>query len=146
MRTATTVPSGNAKAAMALFRLSLFSGDPAHAEASEAALAQVGAMLGKYPSAFGEWLNLLSFQHGRPRELALVGTPGGVEALRAVADRGFRPNLVIAAGPDGSATRVPLLADRRAPEGGAAAFLCDRFTCIAPVAEPAALEALLGAS
>ena len=69
-----------------------------------------------------------------------------LEALRAVADRGFRPNLVVAAGPEGGASRVPLLQERHGPDDGAAAFLCERFACLAPVSDPAALEALLDAS
>ena len=64
-------------------------------------------------------------------------------ALLDVAQRTFRPNLVIAAGEGKAAEVVPLLAGRERLDGRAAAYVCRRFVCRRPVAEPAALAAQL---
>jgi uncharacterized protein YyaL (SSP411 family) len=41
---------------------------------------------------------------------------------------------------------VPLLEGRTPANGDAAAYVCERFTCLQPVTEPAELEALLSAA
>ena len=43
-----------------------------------------------------------------------------------------------------SPTRVPLLADRAAVDGHAAAYVCEHFVCQAPVTSAEALAAALG--
>jgi uncharacterized protein len=52
----------------------------------------------------------------------------------------FRPHLVLAGG---AADGVPLLQDRPPVQGRAAAYVCERFACKAPVTEPEELERLL---
>ena len=72
------------------------------------------------------------------REVALVGD--GIEPLERVVRSAFRPHLVLAGGPEDG---VPLLAGREPVGGRAAAYVCERFACRAPVTEPAELETLL---
>ncbi len=81
------------------------------------------------------------------REVAIVGEPDARAALVRVVREAHRPHVVLAGGdgdPDGpAAAAIPLLAGRRPLEGRAAAYVCERFACQAPVGEPAALAALL---
>jgi uncharacterized protein YyaL (SSP411 family) len=72
------------------------------------------------------------------KEVALVGDD--VHPFERVVRGAFRPHLVVAGGaPDG----VPLLQDRSPVDGRAAAYVCERFACKAPVTEPEELERLL---
>ncbi len=52
----------------------------------------------------------------------------------------FRPHIVLAGG---EADGVPLMEGRTPVDGAAAAYVCERFACKAPVTEPEALESLL---
>jgi uncharacterized protein len=54
----------------------------------------------------------------------------------------FRPRLVLAAGAEG-ASEPPLLRDRPAVDGHAAAYVCENFACELPVSEPDRLRSLL---
>ena len=93
----------------------------------------------RHPQAFGHLLRAADFYLAPVQEVAIVGpAPEAGELLRVV--RGaYRPHLVLAAGPvDG----VPLLEGREPVGGHAAAYVCRRFVCKAPVTSP---EALAGA-
>jgi len=48
----------------------------------------------------------------------------------------FDPNAVVAFGPSED---VPLLAGKTLVDGKPAVYVCERFTCQAPVTDPAAL-------
>jgi uncharacterized protein len=75
------------------------------------------------------------------REVAIVGP--AAEPLERVVHGGFHPHVVVAGGPDGSASPVPLLEGREPVGGRAAAYVCEHFACRRPVTEPDALAALL---
>jgi uncharacterized protein YyaL (SSP411 family) len=83
-----------------------------------------------------------------PRELAIIGDPGAPDthALLRVAWSRFDPNLVIgmASKKDAEATQSPLFEGRAQDHGTATAYVCERYTCQAPVTDPEALGALLG--
>ena len=137
------MPSGNAKAAMVLFRLGLYSGNADFLQAAEDSVTARMDLMGRYPSGFGEWLNVASFMLGDPCELALVGPLSDLAGLRSVVNELYRPNLVVAAGPSENGVVVPLLANRTMLNGLPAAYLCRRMTCQAPVTDPAGLRGVV---
>jgi uncharacterized protein YyaL (SSP411 family) len=139
------MPSGNAKAALVLFRLGLYSGNAEFLQTAEDSVAARMDLMGRYPSGFGEWLNVASFMLGDPCELALVGPLPELSGLRSVVNELYRPNLVVAAGPGGDNAVVPLLAQRGMMNGVPTAYLCRRMTCQAPVTDPAGLRRSLSA-
>jgi uncharacterized protein YyaL (SSP411 family) len=89
----------------------------------------------QHPQSFAHLLRALDFHLAPTKEVALIGDD--VTALAATVRTDFRPHLALAAGPEGS-TEPPLLRDR--PPG---AYVCENFTCQAPVTGPDELAALL---
>jgi uncharacterized protein YyaL (SSP411 family) len=85
-----------------------------------------------------------------PRHLALAGDPGSgdFQALAAVARARLSPRRTLLALDGGAgqawlASRSPWLAAMKPLDGKATAYLCENFTCQAPVTSPDALQKLL---
>jgi hypothetical protein len=136
------IPSGSSSAALGLLRLAALSGEAAYEEAALGAIALAGGLALRHPGAFGHLLCAIDLHAADPRELAIVGP--GREALIAVVRERTRPHLVLAAAERSAGSSVPLLAGREALGDRAAAYLCERFACQAPVGDADALRALLG--
>ena len=133
------IPAGNSSAAYGLLRLAALTGEHEYEARGVSVLRLLHEVAPRHAQAFGHLLQALDFHLAEVREVALVGDGSG-ELERVVRAR-FRPHLVLAGGePDG----VPLLEGRGPVDGRAAAYVCERFTCQAPVTEPAELERLLG--
>ena len=132
------IPSGNASAAYGLLRLAALTGEHAYEERAVSVLRLLHELGRGHPQAFGHLLQALDFHLAPVREVALVGPD--LRPLERVVRSAFRPHLVLAGGP---ADGVPLLAEREPVGGRAAAYVCERFACKAPVTEPEELERLL---
>ena len=142
-------PAGNSLAARVLLTVAALTGDAALTEIADGALAIVRSDAARHPQAFGTALVAIDLLVQPGRQIVIVGDPAAPEtkALLDAARRGAGPNDVIAAGrpdDDAAATNAcPLLADRPLVDGRPAAYVCDHFTCAAPVSSPTALAALL---
>ena len=133
-------PSGNGMAAHVLLRLGLYTGEGRYWDTAERMVGGLYEAMARYPSAFAHWLGAAAFILGQPQEIAIIGDPAASDAralLNEVFDR-YRPNVVVACGEADAAT-LPLLANRPQLDGRATAYVCRRFVCRQPVAEPAAL-------
>ncbi len=137
-------PSGGAMSATVLLKLAAFTGAGRYAEAANAAIATVLPLAPRYPTAFAQWLNAITFALADPVEIAISGEveTADTDALIAVARDGYRPFAVLAVGVSGG-TRVPLLEDRPQRDGRATAYVCRQFACRAPVTNPADLASEL---
>jgi uncharacterized protein len=132
------IPSGNSAAAYGLLRLAALSGEHAYEERALGVFRLLNEIVDRHPQAFAHLLQALDFHFAQVKEVALVGDD--TTALEEVVRSKFRPHIVLAGGePDG----VPLMEGRTPVNGAAAAYVCERFACKAPVTEPAELEALL---
>ena len=135
-------PSGNSMLAFVLLRLARLYGDD-ELEGHAVGVLRLGRPLAeRAPHAVSFLLCALELYLSPPLEIAVVGDG----ELRRAALEGFRPNAVFAfaAGPDDPALRrVPLLEGKVLVEGKAAAYVCERFACRAPVTTPEELRALL---
>jgi uncharacterized protein len=137
------IPAGQSAAALGLLRLAAISGEATFADRARGVLALFGDPATNHPDSFAHFLRALDFDQARTREIALIGSD--VTDLARTVRTEFRPNLVLAGGPEGS-TEPPLLDARTEVSGEPAAYVCEGFTCRLPVTGPSALAAELGDS
>ncbi len=136
------IPAGSSSAALGLLRLSSLTGEATYRRKAEEVLKLLAPATAKQPAAFGHLLQALAFYHSPSPELAIVWPEGSsaddAALLIAESRRRYRPNLVLAGGPEGEST-PPLLRERKAVDGQPAAYVCMNFSCKAPVTDPSAL-------
>jgi uncharacterized protein YyaL (SSP411 family) len=139
----TPIPSGNSAMALGLLRLARLTGEAAYEERARGTIALLHPIAARHPLAFAHLLQAIDFLLADDvREVALVGEGPDAAALARVVREAHRPHVVLAGAAE-STEEVPLLAGRHPLDGRAAAYVCERFACQAPVTEPAALAALL---
>ena len=146
--TDNAIPSGTSLAVDVLLRAGMLLGEASWIERACSTLEQLAPTAAKAPLAFGRLLAALDFHLGRTMELAVIGEPADLHTRRflEVVRKRFLPNrLVAVASPIGDGPAMPLLADRRAVDGKATAYLCERFVCQAPTTDPAELARQLDA-
>jgi uncharacterized protein YyaL (SSP411 family) len=134
------IPSGNSAAALGLLRLEALTGERTYGEWAEGVLRLFAKAAPRQPDAFAHLLRALDFQLAPTKEVALIGDD--LTELSAVVRSGHRPHLVLAGGPEGSKA-PPLLHDRTAVDSKPTAYVCEHFSCRAPVTDPGALAKLL---
>jgi uncharacterized protein YyaL (SSP411 family) len=145
------IPSGSSSAALGLLRLAALSGESAYEDRALEVLRVLAPFVGRHPHGFGHALQAIDFHVSAVREVALVGSGEPLAALARVVRGRYRPHVVLAGGAgappasDGEspAGGVPLLHGRGPVDGVAAAYVCENFTCQAPVTTPEALAAAL---
>ena len=123
-------PSGNSMLAHVLLRLARIWGDDELERRAVSVFRLAAPVIPRAPAAFGWTLCALDLHFSPPREIAVIGPPDAAVARRHLA--GFEPNTVVAFGPAGE---VPLLAGKTAVDGKPAVYVCERFSCQAPVTE-----------
>jgi len=140
------IPSGNSSAALGLLRLAALTGDHVYEDWAVGVLRLFSEAAPRQPGAFAHLLRALDFHTSPTSEVALVTAPDGsaepLSELAAIVRSKFRPHLVLAGGPEGTAI-PPLMRDRTAVEGRPTAYVCEHFSCRAPVTSPQALADLL---
>ena len=134
------IPSGNSAAAYGLLRLAALTGDQDYARHAEGVIRLFHRAALRHPQAVAHLLRAIDFQGAQVREVALVGDD--LRELAATVRARLRPHVVLAGGPAGT-QRPELMRERRPVDRRAAAYVCERFACRAPVTEPVALAAAL---
>jgi uncharacterized protein YyaL (SSP411 family) len=130
-------PAGGSAAAFGLLRLARVSGEAGYEARALGVLRVLAPIVGEHPHGFGHILQAIDFYLAPVREVAIVGDSAD---LARVVRGAYRPHVVLAGG---AADGVPLLEGRGTVDGRAAAYVCQHFTCQAPVTEVGALEAAL---
>ena len=143
--TDNATPSGTFAAADALLSYGALTGAERYRSAAAAALAVLPAIAAKYPRAGGMGLAVMEALLSGPAEIAIVGPdddPRTGDLLRA-ALHAAPPGAVFARGTGSAESPIPLLDGRPLVSGAPAAYVCQGFTCLAPVTTPAELREAL---
>ena len=141
-------PAGSSVAIFNLLKLAIFTGDKECRRIAEENLRSMKTALERYPGGFGYLLEAADFFVGPVQEIAVVGSQTEVatsQLLEAVY-RQYLPNkVVVVAAPDDATliAKLPLLHGKGLVAGGPAAYVCQDYTCQAPVTSSSHLEKLL---
>ena len=142
-------PSGNAMAVTALLRVGKLTGNTELLAKAEQTLRLFRNLMSRSPAAAGQMLIALDFYLGPTQEIVVVGeaaNPEVIEVLRFLRQT-FRPNQVLAwkaqtDTPKELEELLPILKDRSA-QGAATTYVCENFTCQAPIVGAQALREVL---
>ncbi|MBO0730184.1 MAG: thioredoxin domain-containing protein, partial [Acidimicrobiaceae bacterium] len=134
------LPSANSTAAAALTRLGALTGEERYDGHAQAVVDAMRPAMARASVAFSGLVVTADLLAAGSVEVAITGDRPD---LVAVTRRGWRPQQVLAWG---EPYPSPLWEGREGPDSSGLAFVCRKFACDAPVADPAALEAGLSAA
>ncbi len=143
-------PAPSSVAALNLYRLATLLNVDAHRERGRRAIEAFRLQWAKYPHALPQLLCATALALEPPRHAVIAGDPArdDFRALVAVLHERIGPRRALLAVDGGAAQswlarRAPWLADMGPQGGRATVYLCEEFSCQAPVTEPDALRRLL---
>jgi uncharacterized protein YyaL (SSP411 family) len=143
-------PAASSIAALNLLRLSQIYDDPKMAERAKKTIDAFATILLQFPSGMPQMLVAVESSLGKPRQIVIAGKRDSSEtkALLKEVHRHFLPNtIVILADANGGqkylGERNEAVCAMSLVEGKPAAYVCENFTCKAPVTDPASLAKLL---
>jgi uncharacterized protein len=143
-------PAASSVAALNLLRLSQFRDDQKMAERARKTIDAFSTTLSHFPSAMPQMLLALDYSLSKPRQIVIAGNKDAPEtkALLKEVHRHFLPKTILILG-DGAGGQKYFGEKNEAiramsPIGGKpAAYVCENFTCKAPVTDAKQLAELL---
>jgi uncharacterized protein YyaL (SSP411 family) len=143
-------PAPGSLAAANLLRLAQLTDSKELRERADRTIASAADQLDKLPSAMTQMLCAVDFSLAKPRQIVIAGKPDAddtralLREVRAV----FSPNQIVlladgARGQEWLGGRLEFLRSVGPVDGKAAAYVCENFTCQAPVTDPAKLREFL---
>ncbi len=141
-------PSGNAVAAGVLLRLAFMTERVEFEQRAVTVLESMVRPMEEQPLGFGRYLAAVQSYLATPREIAIAAAGGdpAIDAFAGAVYERFEPFAVMGhVDPDDGdiAGLLPFLAHRPLQQGKPAAYLCERYSCLPPVADADALTVLL---
>ena len=142
-----SIPSGNAMATQLLVRLHHFTGKEYYRASAEKILRSYYDAMESQPFGFAHMLCALDLYLEGAKEIVIIGNPAeaGVRELLGEINSIYLPNKIIQTVRPGTPLSEisPLLQGKTAVDGQPTAYVCENFTCSAPVTSAAELRALL---
>ena len=143
-------PAASSVAVLNLLRLAQIRNDKQLEERGRKTIHAFRATISSFPSAMPQMLMALDFSLSKPRQIVVAGKADAPEtkALLVEVHRHFIPNkiLLLADGVDGQkylGEKNEALRAMASVNGKPVAYVCENFTCKAPVTSPEELRKLL---
>jgi uncharacterized protein YyaL (SSP411 family) len=143
-------PAASSIAALNLLRLSQIYEDPKLAERAKKTIDAFATILLQFPSGMPQMLVAVENSLGKPRQIVIAGKKDSPEtkALLKEVHRHFLPNtiVILADASEGQkylGERNEAVRAMSPVEGKPAAYVCENFTCKAPVTHPKQLGDIL---
>ncbi|MEP6603034.1 MAG: thioredoxin domain-containing protein [Spartobacteria bacterium] len=143
-------PAASSVAARNLLRLAQFYDRKEWRDRAEKTINAFRPTLSRFPSAMPQMLVALDASVSKPRQIVIAGKrdAAGTRALLAEVHRHFLPHkiLLLADGSEGHeylSENLEAIGAMSMIDGKPAAYVCEDFTCKAPVTDPAELRKLL---
>jgi uncharacterized protein YyaL (SSP411 family) len=140
------LPSGNSVALLNLLRIARLTGDTSLDEMAEELVRSFAGDLRRSLRGHTMMLTALDFLHGPTREIVIVGDRDGVDTKALISEvrKRFVPNKTVLLKPPGEegeeiASLAPYTREMSMRQGKATVYLCENFTCLAPITDPARL-------
>jgi uncharacterized protein len=142
-----SIPSGNAMATQLLLRLHYITGEVDYRARAEKVLRSCYDVMENQPFGFAHMLCAVDQYLNPPNEIVVIGNADEpqTKALLAEVHRLYLPNKVLqlVSAEQTLEDISPLLRGKTQVNGQPTAYLCQNFTCSAPVTNPAELKSLL---
>jgi hypothetical protein len=143
-------PAASSVAALNLLRLAQLRNDKELEEHGNRTLNAFAATISHFASAMPQLLVALDFSLSKPRQIVVAGKidNDGAKALLKEVHRHFLPNKILILADNGEGQKFfgqgnEAIRAMTPLEGKSAAYVCENFTCKAPVTDPAKLRELL---
>ncbi|PYK39108.1 MAG: thioredoxin domain-containing protein [Verrucomicrobia bacterium] len=143
-------PAASSIAALNLLRLAQFRNDKQLEERARKTIDAFAPTLSHFASAMPQMLVALDYSLGKPRQIVIAGKldDPAAKALLEEVRRHFLPNKILlladgAGGQEYLGEKNEAIRAMSKVDGKPAAYVCENFTCKAPVTDPKALAELL---
>jgi hypothetical protein len=143
-------PAASSISALNLLRLAQIRNDEGAYERAEKTIDAFAPQIGHFASAMPQMLVALDLSLGKPRQIVIAGAAESAETRALVTEvhRHFVPDKVLLLADGGEGQRyleekLEALREMKPIDSKSAAYVCENFTCKAPVTEPKALGEML---
>jgi uncharacterized protein YyaL (SSP411 family) len=143
-------PAASSVSALNLLRLAQIRGEKQWQGRAEKTIGAFHVTLSRFPSAMPQMLVALDFSSSKPRQIVIAGKKDAPEtkALLTEVHRHFLPKTIIlladnSEGQKYLGEKIEAIRAMSMVDGKSAAYVCEDFTCKAPVTDPKALSELL---
>jgi uncharacterized protein YyaL (SSP411 family) len=143
-------PAASSVAALNLLRLAQIRDEKRWYEHAEKTISAFSPQIGHFPSAMPQMLVALDLILSRPRQIVVAGKRDSKEtrALLEEVHRHFLPNKILLLADGGAGQqylekKLEALRDMKPVDGKPAVYVCENFTCQAPVTDSKALGEML---
>jgi uncharacterized protein YyaL (SSP411 family) len=142
------LPSGSSAATLVLLKLARITDNERFEQVAVQSLQSMGGSMRQHPLGFSNWLCALDLYLSTPKEIAVIGpraNPATLDLLRTICTI-WLPNKVVAAyDPNDPApvSELKLFENRQMIDNQPTVYVCEHYTCQAPVTDATSLRAQL---